>query len=186
MEFKWKGGFDAGKSSINELKLFYHVTNIGDAKSLAIHSASTAHSQPARRAQSGSVRLSVGIKQIEDIIVDLQQALATAERSQLGGMSGLASRWRPSAQFRSCPRSDFVDDSIGDGLADSLRKTTTENERKRLLLVNGETKTKFMWCIEIGRLSVTTDGPIVVDKRTIARKPRIVRVLIRVRVVDDH
>ena len=69
---------------IDALEMFYHVANIGDARSLAIHPASTTHSQltPEEQAQTGVtpgyVRLSVGIEHIEDILADLDQALAAA------------------------------------------------------------------------------------------------------------
>ena len=82
--FELKGGRDAGCKFIEALKMFYHVANIGDARSLAIHPASTTHSQltPEEQAQTGVtdsyVRLSVGIEHIDDIIADLDQALAAA------------------------------------------------------------------------------------------------------------
>lgn len=82
--FELKGGFDAGQAFINALKLFYHVANIGDARSLAIHPASTTHSQLNEVEQrdtgvtEGYVRLSVGIEHIDDIIADLTQALDAA------------------------------------------------------------------------------------------------------------
>ncbi|MEL0003827.1 MAG: PLP-dependent transferase [Rhodospirillales bacterium] len=77
-----KGGKDAGAKFINNLKMFYHVANIGDARSLAIHPATTTHSQLSAEEQeatgvsAGYVRLSVGIEHIDDIIADLEQALA--------------------------------------------------------------------------------------------------------------
>jgi O-acetylhomoserine (thiol)-lyase len=80
--FELKGGRVAGQQFIDALQLFYHVANIGDARSLAIHPASTTHSQlkPAEQIASGVtpgfVRLSVGIEHIEDILHDLDQALA--------------------------------------------------------------------------------------------------------------
>ena len=80
--FELKGGLEAGRKFIDGLKLFYHVANIGDARSLAIHPASTTHSQltPEEQAQSGVtpgyVRLSIGIEHIDDIIADLTAALA--------------------------------------------------------------------------------------------------------------
>jgi O-acetylhomoserine (thiol)-lyase len=80
--FGIKGGKEAGRKFIDSLKLFSHVANIGDAKSLAIHPASTTHSQltPAEQAQTGVtddfVRLSIGIESIDDIIADLDQALS--------------------------------------------------------------------------------------------------------------
>jgi O-acetylhomoserine (thiol)-lyase len=80
--FGIKGGRAAGKTFIDSLKLFSHLANIGDAKSLAIHPASTTHSQltPEEQTLTGVsddfVRLSVGIETLEDIIADLEQALA--------------------------------------------------------------------------------------------------------------
>jgi O-acetylhomoserine (thiol)-lyase len=85
--FELKQGREAGARFIDALKLFYHVANIGDARSLAIHPASTTHSQlsPADQLASGVtpgyVRLSVGIEHIDDIIADLDQAL-TASTAQ--------------------------------------------------------------------------------------------------------
>ncbi|MFY9840858.1 MAG: O-acetylhomoserine aminocarboxypropyltransferase/cysteine synthase family protein [Xanthobacteraceae bacterium] len=82
--FELKQGHAAGARFIDALKLFYHVANIGDARSLAIHPASTTHSQlsPADQLASGVtpgyVRLSVGIEHIDDITADLDQALAAA------------------------------------------------------------------------------------------------------------
>ena len=80
--FELAGGKAAGHRFIDSLQLFYHVANIGDARSLAIHPASTTHSQLATREQEASgvsdgyVRLSVGIEHIDDIIADLEQAFA--------------------------------------------------------------------------------------------------------------
>jgi len=79
--FELAGGKPAGVKFIGALKLFYHVANIGDARSLAIHPASTTHSQLSPEDQistgvsEGYVRLSVGLEHIEDIIADLEQAL---------------------------------------------------------------------------------------------------------------
>ena len=79
-----KGGRDAGRAFIDGLKLVYHVANIGDARTLAIHPASTTHSQLSAEEQfatgvsEGYVRLSVGIEHIDDIIADLDQALERA------------------------------------------------------------------------------------------------------------
>ena len=76
-----KKGEEAGKKFIDSLKLLYHVANIGDARSLAIHPASTTHSQLsddekiASGVTPGYVRLSIGIEHIDDILEDLQQAL---------------------------------------------------------------------------------------------------------------
>ena len=82
--FELKGGVEAGRRFIDALRLFYHVANIGDARSLAIHPASTTHSQlsPEDRlatgVSEGYVRLSVGIEHIDDILADLNQALDAA------------------------------------------------------------------------------------------------------------
>ena len=81
MGFELKAGADAGKTFIEALKMFYHVANIGDARSLAIHPATTTHSQLTAEEQAmsgvtpGYVRLSIGIEHIDDIIADLAQAL---------------------------------------------------------------------------------------------------------------
>ncbi|WP_036260103.1 O-acetylhomoserine aminocarboxypropyltransferase/cysteine synthase family protein [Methylocapsa aurea] len=82
--FELKGGAEAGRRFIDHLELFYHVANIGDSRSLAIHPATTTHSQLSAEEQSatgvtpGYVRLSIGIEHIDDIIADLDQALAAA------------------------------------------------------------------------------------------------------------
>ena len=82
--FGIKGGQEAGQRFIESLELFSHLANIGDAKSLAIHNASTTHSQlnedelAASGVTQDTVRLSVGIEHIEDILADLEQALARA------------------------------------------------------------------------------------------------------------
>ena len=81
MGLELKGGIEAGKKFIKSLKLFYHVANIGDARSLAIHPATTTHSQltPEEQLASGVtpgyVRLSLGIKHLDDLLSDLKQAL---------------------------------------------------------------------------------------------------------------
>jgi O-acetylhomoserine (thiol)-lyase len=82
--FELAGGAEAGRAFIDALKMHYHVANIGDARSLAIHPASTTHSQLSAEEQfatgvsPGYVRLSVGIEHIDDIIADLSQALDAA------------------------------------------------------------------------------------------------------------
>jgi O-acetylhomoserine (thiol)-lyase len=79
--FELKGGKDAGRKFIDSLELLYHVANIGDARSLAIHPASTTHSQLSAEDQArsgvtpGYVRLSIGLEHIDDIIADISQAL---------------------------------------------------------------------------------------------------------------
>ena len=81
MGFGVKGGREAGAKFINSLKLFSHVAILGDAKSLAIHPASTTHSQLSDEEQKAAgvspdfVRLSIGIEDIDDILWDLDQAL---------------------------------------------------------------------------------------------------------------
>ena len=83
--FELKGGLEAGKRFIDALKLFYHVANIGDSRSLAIHPASTTHQQLSSAEQlaagvtPGYVRLSVGLEHPDDIIGDLAQALDAAQ-----------------------------------------------------------------------------------------------------------
>ena len=82
--FGVKGGMEAGRRFINNLKLFSHLANVGDAKSLAIHPASTTHSQLNEEEQRSAgvtpdfIRLSIGIEDIEDILWDLDQALQAA------------------------------------------------------------------------------------------------------------
>ena len=82
--FELKGGRDAGRAFIDGLKLFYHLANIGDARSLAIHPSTTTHSQLSADDQlatgvtPGYVRLSIGIEHPDDIIADLEQALSRA------------------------------------------------------------------------------------------------------------
>ena len=82
--FELKGGKDSGRKFIDALEMFYHVANIGDARSLAIHPASTTHSQLTAEEQlstgvtEGYVRLSIGIEHIDDIVADLTQALDAA------------------------------------------------------------------------------------------------------------
>ena len=82
--FELAGGRDAGRRFIDALQLFYHVANIGDTRSLAIHPASTTHSQLSETVQAaggvspGYVRLSIGLEHIEDILADLTQAMDKA------------------------------------------------------------------------------------------------------------
>lgn len=81
MGIELKGGVESGKKFIDSLELLYHVANIGDSKSLAIHPASTTHSQLSPEEQlaagvtPGFVRLSIGIEHIDDIIEDINQSL---------------------------------------------------------------------------------------------------------------
>ncbi len=82
--FGIKGGLEAGKQFIDNLQLISHLANIGDARTLAIHPASTTHQQLTAEEQKKSgvteefVRLSIGLETVDDIIADLQQALAAA------------------------------------------------------------------------------------------------------------
>jgi O-acetylhomoserine (thiol)-lyase len=82
--FGIKGGLQSGKNFINNLKLLSHLANVGDAKSLAIHPASTTHSQLNEQQQESAgvqpefVRLSIGLEDIDDILWDIDQALKQA------------------------------------------------------------------------------------------------------------
>ncbi len=82
--FELKDGMEAGQRFINALELLYHVANIGDARSLAIHPASTTHSQLSQEDQAASgvtpgyVRLSIGLEHVDDILADINQALEKA------------------------------------------------------------------------------------------------------------
>jgi O-acetylhomoserine (thiol)-lyase len=87
LTFGIKGGMEAGKRFIESLKMFSHLANVGDAKSLVIHPASTTHRQLSEEELKAAgvtpdmVRLSVGIEDIEDITWDLDQALAISQGS---------------------------------------------------------------------------------------------------------
>jgi len=86
--FGIKGGLEAGKQFIENVKLFSHLANIGDSKSLVIHPASTTHQQltPEEQATTGVtpdfVRLSIGIENVEDIIADIDQGLSSIDISE--------------------------------------------------------------------------------------------------------
>ena len=79
--FGIKGGAEAGRKFIESLQMFSHLANVGDAKSLAIHPATTTHSQLTEEQQIAGgiqpemVRLSVGIEHADDILADIDQAL---------------------------------------------------------------------------------------------------------------
>ena len=83
--FGIKGGREAGIKLINAVKLFSHLANIGDARSLIIHPASTTHQQltPQEQLSTGVtedfIRLSVGLEHIDDIIADLEQAIQASQ-----------------------------------------------------------------------------------------------------------
>jgi O-acetylhomoserine (thiol)-lyase len=82
--FGLKGGVEAGRKLIDSVKLFSLLANVGDAKSLIIHPASTTHQQLSAQDQVASgvtpelVRLSIGIEHVDDIIADLEQAIGAA------------------------------------------------------------------------------------------------------------
>jgi len=86
LTFEVKGGVEAGKKLINSVRLFSHLANVGDSKSLIIHPASTTHQQLSPEEQlltgvtPGLVRLSVGTEAIEDILYDLDEALKASQR----------------------------------------------------------------------------------------------------------
>ena len=86
LTFEIKGGVEAGKKVINSVKLFSHLANVGDSKSLIIHPASTTHSQLegeellSTGVTPGMIRLSVGTENVEDIIHDLAQAIEASQR----------------------------------------------------------------------------------------------------------
>ena len=79
--FEVKGGYERGKAFLNSLKMFSHTANLGDCRTIATHPASTTHSKiddEARRAVGifpGTIRVSVGLEHIDDIIGDIAQAL---------------------------------------------------------------------------------------------------------------
>ncbi|WP_127496509.1 homocysteine synthase [Paenibacillus glycanilyticus] len=85
LTFGIKGGIDAGKKVINSVKLFSHLANVGDSKSLIIHPASTTHQQLSAAEQeaagvtAGLIRLSIGTEGIKDILADLDQALRASQ-----------------------------------------------------------------------------------------------------------
>jgi O-acetylhomoserine (thiol)-lyase len=90
MTFGVTGGFEAGKAFYDALKLVKRLVNLGDAKTLACHPASTTHRQMSAAEQRKAgvtpemIRLSVGIEHIDDIIGDLDQALDAIESAQKG------------------------------------------------------------------------------------------------------
>ena len=87
LTFGVKGGLEGGKAFYDALKLFKRLVNIGDAKSLACHPASTTHRQMSKEDQIKAgvapegIRLSVGIEHIDDILEDLEQALEASART---------------------------------------------------------------------------------------------------------
>jgi O-acetylhomoserine (thiol)-lyase len=84
--FGIRGGLEAGKAFIESLQLFSHLANVGDAKSLVIHPASTTHAQLSEEEQRAGgvtpdmIRLSIGLEDVDDLIWDLDQALSRAQK----------------------------------------------------------------------------------------------------------
>jgi O-acetylhomoserine (thiol)-lyase len=84
--FGIKGGYEAGKKFIDNMKLFSHLANVGDVRSLVIHPASTTHQQLSAKEQEAAgvvpelIRLSIGIEDLDDILWDLDQALAASQQ----------------------------------------------------------------------------------------------------------
>jgi O-acetylhomoserine (thiol)-lyase len=85
LSFELKGGVEAGRKFVESLKLFSHVANIGDVRSLVIHPATTTHSQLSSDEQlaagvtPGLVRLSLGLENINDLKADLEIGFAAAK-----------------------------------------------------------------------------------------------------------
>jgi hypothetical protein len=116
--FDIKGGREAGRRFIESLRVFSHLANVGDAKSLVIHPATTTHyrmsDEDLKKAGigPGTVRLSIGLEDPEDLIQDLDRALAVASKSKYcswnstaGTLSPIPRRTksiRQSARSRSC------------------------------------------------------------------------------------
>jgi O-acetylhomoserine (thiol)-lyase len=91
--FDLRGGRDAGQRFIQTLRLWSHLANVGDAKSLVIHPASTTHRQlndeelTAAGISGGTIRLSVGLETLDDLIWDLDRALAAATGAHANGVA---------------------------------------------------------------------------------------------------
>ena len=95
--FGIKGGLEAGRRFIESLALFSHLANVGDAKSLVIHPASTTHQQLSEKEKESCgitddlIRLSIGIEDVEDVIWDLDQALISSQKAVPAGGAGAGS-----------------------------------------------------------------------------------------------
>ncbi|MDQ3810934.1 MAG: PLP-dependent transferase, partial [Chloroflexota bacterium] len=91
--FDIRGGREAGQRFIDELRLWSHLANVGDAKSLVIHPASTTHRQlsdqelVAAGISAGTIRLSVGLENVEDLVWDLDRALGAATGARSNGLA---------------------------------------------------------------------------------------------------
>ena len=96
LTFAIEGGFEAGKRMVERCRLFSHLANVGDTRSLIIHPASTTHRQLSKQQRDAAgagdevVRLSVGIEDVEDLIADLDQALTTETGAETGASTGAA------------------------------------------------------------------------------------------------
>ena len=83
--FELAGGYEAARSFIDHAEIFSNLANVGDSKSLLVHPASTTHQQLSEEAQRacgitpGTVRISVGLENVNDLLADVEQALAAAE-----------------------------------------------------------------------------------------------------------
>ncbi len=103
LSFNIKGGKEAAKAFVSSLQLISHLANVGDAKSLAIHPASTTHEQLsdaeqlAAGVQPGNIRISVGIEHIDDIIADVKQSFE-AVKSATGSIAAAPKDASPSAR----------------------------------------------------------------------------------------
>ena len=90
LTFGIKGGVEAGRKLIENVKLFSHLANVGDSKSLIIHPASTTHAQLTEEEQTAAgvnpelIRLSIGTENIQDIIYDLEQAIKASQGASVG------------------------------------------------------------------------------------------------------
>ena len=105
MTFDIRGGFDAGMRFYNALKLFKRLVNLGDAKSLACHPASTTHRQMSAEEQRKAgvrpetIRLSIGIEHVDDILADLDQALNAAKLTPRESSSRVVAPLNPSEEL---------------------------------------------------------------------------------------
>ena len=90
LSFELQGGRQAATALVDALSLFSHLANVGDARSLVIHPASTTHHRmdaaalQAAGIADGTIRLSVGLEQVSDLIADLKQGLRAAEKAVQG------------------------------------------------------------------------------------------------------
>jgi O-acetylhomoserine (thiol)-lyase len=93
--FDLRGGRDAGQRFIQSLRLWSHLANVGDAKSLVIHPASTTHRQlsdaelVAAGISAGTIRLSVGLEALDDLIWDLERGLSAAATAGVNGVAAV-------------------------------------------------------------------------------------------------